>query len=253
MFKEEPEDLTHLAPTAGDSCIPLEVPNVIFPAEFLQLDLTDLTPDVLDCFPLTGFEFPSLVLPAMELSNADVAESSPMAVSVTEEVVDATRPASSLLSTTGSVDSFKEDPFLFFDAQNGGSRSECIADSSLPPPSKVTKFIVSYLINWINLNCVLNVGRSQERARSTGKSSVVPNWYQRRDGLICCPHDGRWRGAEPSSALYPDERRWRLANLWSDRTFRRARPWQLVFTAAPVSGAFYDYSFSELCVLNWRP
>lgn len=31
MLKEEPEDLTHLAPTAGDTCVPLEDPSDFYP------------------------------------------------------------------------------------------------------------------------------------------------------------------------------------------------------------------------------
>lgn len=142
VFKEEPEDLTHLAPTAGDSCIPLDVPNVIFPADFLQLDLVDLTPDVLDCFPLTGFEFPSPVLP-MELGNdlsaAPVSSAaSPPANNVAEESDGTTsRATSSLLSTSSA---FKDDPFLFFGPQNVtcSSGSESVSDSASPPSTKVS-------------------------------------------------------------------------------------------------------------------
>nr|CAG4645455.1 EOG090X0484 [Lynceus sp. MCZ IZ 141354] len=55
VLKEEPEDLTHLAPTAGDACIPLDFPTI---------NLGDLLNDVslpsssLECLPLTGFDFP---------------------------------------------------------------------------------------------------------------------------------------------------------------------------------------------------
>jgi len=36
MLKDEPEDLTHLAPTAGDVCVPLDIPNLdMFPCDML--------------------------------------------------------------------------------------------------------------------------------------------------------------------------------------------------------------------------
>ena len=71
VCKEEMDDLTHLAPTAGDSCIPLDLPTVVFPADYLMtFDPADLSPEVLDdCFPLAGFEFP--ILPS-NLSEDDL-------------------------------------------------------------------------------------------------------------------------------------------------------------------------------------
>jgi len=52
----EPDDLTHLAPIAGDCCIPLEIPANLALCDLF--DAADLSPEMLDCLPLTGFEFP---------------------------------------------------------------------------------------------------------------------------------------------------------------------------------------------------
>ncbi|XP_057377144.1 hypoxia-inducible factor 1-alpha-like isoform X2 [Daphnia carinata] len=59
VLKEEPEDLTHLAPVAGDTCIPLDMPSVSFPSDLF--DVEQLTPEFFDCLPLTGFDIPLLM------------------------------------------------------------------------------------------------------------------------------------------------------------------------------------------------
>ena len=59
MFKEEPEDLTHLAPAAGDTCIPLELSTSFLSINEL-LEEEDFPPDMLECFPMTTFDFMSL-------------------------------------------------------------------------------------------------------------------------------------------------------------------------------------------------
>jgi len=59
VLKEEPDDLTYLAPIAGDSCIPLDLPSINFASDLF--DPSDLTPELLDCIPLTALEFPILL------------------------------------------------------------------------------------------------------------------------------------------------------------------------------------------------
>ncbi len=59
MLKEEPEDLTHLAPAAGDTCIPLELSTSFLSINEL-LEEEDFPPDILECFPMTTFDFMSL-------------------------------------------------------------------------------------------------------------------------------------------------------------------------------------------------
>uniref|UniRef100_A0A0N8B4K9 Hypoxia-inducible factor 1-alpha n=1 Tax=Daphnia magna TaxID=35525 RepID=A0A0N8B4K9_9CRUS len=59
VLKEEPEDLTHLAPVAGDTCIPLDMPSISFPGDIF--DVEQLTPEFFDCLPLTGFDIPLLM------------------------------------------------------------------------------------------------------------------------------------------------------------------------------------------------
>lgn len=49
MLKEEPEDLTHLAPTAGDACIPLEEnPFDVFGEFMLGDNYCNLLPEEFD-------------------------------------------------------------------------------------------------------------------------------------------------------------------------------------------------------------
>lgn len=92
-LKEELDDLTHLAPVAGDVCIPLEVTPITFPDFF---DSEELTPELLDCLPLAGFELPLLDAAHHDAVDCDGEEPSPP-------------------SATPSA--IKEDPFIFFNNQ----------------------------------------------------------------------------------------------------------------------------------------
>lgn len=91
ILKEEPEDLTHLAPVAGDTCIPLEMPSIDF------FDADDFCPEMLDCLPLTGFE-----LPMMSLSNEGMDGDD----NAMDEQTEAECPI--------PPSAIKQDPFIFF-------------------------------------------------------------------------------------------------------------------------------------------
>jgi hypothetical protein len=95
VLKEEPDDLTYLAPIAGDSCIPLDLPSVSFSADLF--DSVVLTPEMLDCIPLTAFEFP--ILPYLD----------------SVPVLDAEEPTLKTESNENDVPESPEatDPFLF--------------------------------------------------------------------------------------------------------------------------------------------
>ena len=82
---------------AGDACIPLEFPPIAFPGDLFDSD--ELTPELLDCLPLTGFELP-VFSPQSDLPDDEE----------TEE-----KSPSSSADTTAPI---KEDPFLFFNNQN---------------------------------------------------------------------------------------------------------------------------------------
>lgn len=113
-LKEELDDLTHLAPVAGDACIPLEFPPVTFSGEFLDSD--ELTPELLDCLPLTGFELP--LFPAPDDLIDDDPETSPSPTPPT--------PPSAAV-TPAPV---KEDPFLFFNNQAAPASSSAASTDS---------------------------------------------------------------------------------------------------------------------------
>ena len=85
VLKEEPDDLTHLAPTAGDSCIPLEVPTTFALDELF--DSADLSSDILDCFPLTGFEFSLGSMPYNDLADMDPGDAVPIVHSSTSSAL----------------------------------------------------------------------------------------------------------------------------------------------------------------------
>jgi hypothetical protein len=118
VLKEEPEDLTHLAPVAGDSCIPLDMPSIAFPSDLF--DVEQLTPEFFDCLPLTGFDIPLLIEPE-ELIEADD--------NGAIEPVDFTAPPVSIK---------KEDPFIFFDGQSGTPLVNSSSNLSSPMPSIVS-------------------------------------------------------------------------------------------------------------------
>ena len=111
VLKEEPEDLTHLAPVAGDTCIPLEMPSIDF------FDADEFNPALLDCLPLSGFE-----LPIMSLSDEAI-EDDDNAVDEQPEL-----PIPSAI---------KEDPFIFFNMEADRMSASPI-DASSPLHSDVS-------------------------------------------------------------------------------------------------------------------
>ncbi|XP_065563515.1 uncharacterized protein LOC136029228 isoform X2 [Artemia franciscana] len=58
MLKEEPEDLTFLAPSAGDVCVPLPVPCSLSLNSHFDVKKAPTSGKDLECLPLTAFEFP---------------------------------------------------------------------------------------------------------------------------------------------------------------------------------------------------
>lgn len=116
VLKDEPEDLTHLAPTAGDVCVPLED--------------TPFLSDMLDEFILENDNYCQLLSPggalAPELrSAADLGES----LKDTDLVVDITR-------TKAAADRLADsDPFMYGDSPE----SPCGID-----PSTVSSSLSKY-------------------------------------------------------------------------------------------------------------
>ena len=121
-MKEEPDDLTHLAPVAGDICIPLDMPSIAFPNDLF--DVEQLTPEFFDCLPLTGFDIPLLIEPE-ELIEADD--------NGAIEPADFSAPPVSIK---------QEDPFIFFGNQSATPLANCSTNLSSPMPSIVSFFLV---------------------------------------------------------------------------------------------------------------
>ncbi len=129
-MKEEPEDLTHLAPVAGDSCIPLELPSIAFPSDLF--DVEQLTPEFFDCLPLTGFDIPLLIEPEEFIEADDNGAIEP---------ADFSAPPVSIK---------KEDPFIFFNDQSAIPLVNSSSNLSSPMPSIVSLFVVIQLVKRIS-------------------------------------------------------------------------------------------------------
>ena len=84
--------MTHLAPVAGDSCIPLDMPSIAFPGDLF--DVEQLTPEFFDCLPLTGFDIPLLIEP--------------------EEFIEVDDNGAPTDFSAPPVSIKQEDPFIFF-------------------------------------------------------------------------------------------------------------------------------------------
>lgn len=119
MLKDEPEDLTHLAPTAGDVCVPLEDPP------FLS--------DMLDEFILENDNYCPLLSPGLptELRVSEIGDS--LKESELEESLRNGELGESLADS---------DPFMYRD-----SPSPCSASPNLLSPalSKVSQSSLDYL------------------------------------------------------------------------------------------------------------
>lgn len=112
MLKDEPEDLTHLAPVAGDVCVPLDPP-------FLN--------DMLDEFILGSNYCPELLTPEHIL---DCGDSNPQNVDQTTNTAvlsDPLRLSSS--DDCNSSDDATGDPFIYRD-----SPSRCSLGTDLHSP-----------------------------------------------------------------------------------------------------------------------
>lgn len=121
VLKEEPDDLTYLAPIAGDSCIPLDLPSVSFSADLF--DSVVLTPEMLDCIPLTAFDFP--ILPDLD----------------SIPVLDADEPSLKTESTDNDIPESPEatDPCLYLNFRTApGSRSS--VETPFSPSSEEGKY-----------------------------------------------------------------------------------------------------------------
>lgn len=68
MLKDEPEDLTHLAPTAGDACIPLENSPFDMFEEFILSDnyCSLLSDDLANGSPVDSLTADSLLMSSPE-------------------------------------------------------------------------------------------------------------------------------------------------------------------------------------------
>lgn len=68
MLKDEPEDLTHLAPTAGDTCVPLENSSFYMFDEFILNDnyCSLLGDDLASTSPVDSLTPDSLLLSSPE-------------------------------------------------------------------------------------------------------------------------------------------------------------------------------------------
>ena len=123
VLKEEPDDLTYLAPIAGDSCIPLDLPSVSFSADLF--DSVVLTPEMLDCIPLTAFDFP--ILPDLD----------------SIPVLDADEPSLKTESTDNDIPESPEatDPCLYLNFRTApGSRSS--VETPFSPSSEVIRILL---------------------------------------------------------------------------------------------------------------
>lgn len=89
--------MTHLAPTAGDTCIPLDLPS--FPFLNGSFEGEEFMSELLECLPLTGFELPLLDTQDEVMDAED---------QVIVETDNGPTPASAA----------KEDPFIFFNIQS---------------------------------------------------------------------------------------------------------------------------------------
>lgn len=130
MLKEEPEDLTHLAPVAGDTCIALDLPSFTFPSDLF--DVEELTPEFLDCLPLTGFELPLLCS-----SDEVMEEASEEVEHAMDEPIDCPVPSS-----------FKEDPFIFFNIQTA---PVSVSSTDSPLSSAVSDGSYDYRVSFCQL------------------------------------------------------------------------------------------------------
>ncbi|XP_014477700.1 PREDICTED: protein similar isoform X2 [Dinoponera quadriceps] len=108
MLKDEPEDLTHLAPTPGDVCVPLEDPPF----------LSDMLDDILGSDNYCQLLSPSGVLAPELRSTTDLGESLKDA-----DLVDITRTKADRLADS--------DPFMYGDSPE----SPCGIDPSVVSPS----------------------------------------------------------------------------------------------------------------------
>lgn len=126
VLKEEPEDLTHLAPIAGDTCIALDMPSLTFPSDLF--DAEELTPEFLDCLPLTGFELPLLCAADDEVIEGS--EDNAM-----DEPINCPAPSSSI----------KEDPFIFFNIQTAPMSASSTDASTSTSPSVSDLFTQCFL------------------------------------------------------------------------------------------------------------
>ena len=107
---------------AGDSCIPLDLPSITFASDLF--DATDLTPELLDCIPLTAFEYP-LLLPNMSSSNQIENDDPCMSASSTNSADN---------DMLGSPE--QNDPFLYIHFRTA-PQSRSSSDISSPESSEV--------------------------------------------------------------------------------------------------------------------
>lgn len=121
VLKDEPEDLTHLAPTAGDVCVPLEDPP------FLSDMLDDFILENENYCPLLSSELQT------ELPVSDLTDSSLVRNHQEHSIL-----GDSLKNKDLDISIQDRDPFIYRDSPSRGS---CSTELHSPTLSRVIFFI----------------------------------------------------------------------------------------------------------------